>query len=131
MGTIENNLLAKLALRGRSQTMFTIFWFFFDHLPPCVYIFYGMNVYKTWTFLDHLPTSSCKRSLWTTPYRDSLTVSRTGSIQRKLSNDTLPWRYIIHSWHMNHQNFIVYEIFFFTKYCSFFIFSLINSKAKH
>ena len=36
---------------------------FFDHLPPCVDIFYGMNVDKKWTFLDHLPTSSCKRSL--------------------------------------------------------------------
>ena len=34
-----------------------------DHLPPCVEIFYGMNVDKRWTFLDHLPTSSCKRSL--------------------------------------------------------------------
>ena len=39
----------------------------FDHLPPCVDIFYGINVDKKWTFLDHLPTSSCKRSLWTTP----------------------------------------------------------------
>ena len=33
----------------------------FDHLPPCVDIL----VDKKWTFLDHLPTSSCKRSLWT------------------------------------------------------------------
>ena len=23
---------------------------FFDHLPACVYIFYGMNVDKNWTF---------------------------------------------------------------------------------
>ena len=36
---------------------------FFDHLPPCVDIFYGMNVDKKWTFLDNLATSSCKRSL--------------------------------------------------------------------
>ena len=36
---------------------------FFDHLPPCVDIFYVMNVDKKWTFLDHLSTSSCKRSL--------------------------------------------------------------------
>ena len=35
--------------------------------PPCVDIFYGINVDKKWTFLDHLPTSSCKRSLWTAP----------------------------------------------------------------
>ena len=35
---------------------------FFDHLPTFVDIFYGMNVDKNWTFLDHLvPTSSCKR----------------------------------------------------------------------
>ena len=36
---------------------------FFDHLPPCMDIFFGMNVDKKWTFLDHLSTSSCKRSL--------------------------------------------------------------------
>ena len=36
---------------------------FFDHLPPCIDIFYGMNVRKKLTFLDHLPTLSCKRSL--------------------------------------------------------------------
>ena len=40
---------------------------FFDHLLLCVDIFYGMNVDKKRTFLDHLPTSSCKRSLWTPP----------------------------------------------------------------
>ena len=42
----------------------------FDHLPSCVNIFYGINDDNKWTFLDHLPiylpTSSCKRSLWTT-----------------------------------------------------------------
>ena len=53
--------------RGRSQTTMTRFWLFFDHLPPWVDIFYGMNVDKKWTFLAHLPTSSCKRSLWMTP----------------------------------------------------------------
>ena len=42
---------------------------FFDHLPPCVDIFYGSNIDKNWPFLDYLPTSSCKHSLWTTPYR--------------------------------------------------------------
>ena len=29
---------------------------FFYHLPPCVDMFYFMNVDKKWTFLDHLPT---------------------------------------------------------------------------
>ena len=37
---------------------------FFDHLPPCVDIFYGMNVDKKWTFYGHLPTYFV---LWTTP----------------------------------------------------------------
>ena len=41
----------------------------FDH---CVDILYGINgtrinVDKKWTFLDHQPTSSCKRSLWMPP----------------------------------------------------------------
>ena len=36
---------------------------FFDHLPPSVYIFYGIKVYKKSIFFDHLPPSSCKRSL--------------------------------------------------------------------
>ena len=40
---------------------------FSEHLPSYVDISYGINVDKKWTFLDHLPTSSCKRSLWTTP----------------------------------------------------------------
>ena len=31
---------------------------YFDHLPPSIDIFYGMNVDKKWTFSDHLPTSS-------------------------------------------------------------------------
>ena len=33
-------------LRGRSQTTLTRFFGFFDHLPPCVDILYGMNVDK-------------------------------------------------------------------------------------
>ena len=28
---------------------------FFDHLPPCIDIFYGMTIDKKWRFLDHLP----------------------------------------------------------------------------
>ena len=40
---------------------------FFDHLSPYVDIFYGMNVDKKWSFSDHLPILSCKRSLWRTP----------------------------------------------------------------
>ena len=54
-------------IRGRSQTTFTRFGFFFDHLPPSVYIFYGIKVYKKVNFFDDLPLSSCKRSLWKPP----------------------------------------------------------------
>jgi hypothetical protein len=34
--------------RGHSQTTLRRFWIFgfFDHLPPCLDIFYGMNVDK-------------------------------------------------------------------------------------
>ena len=41
-------------LGGRSETTFTRFGFF-DHLPPCVYIFYGMNAYKKTIFLTTYP----------------------------------------------------------------------------
>ena len=41
---------------------------FFDHLPPSIDIFYPIDVDGRSTFLDYLPPSSCKRSLWTTPY---------------------------------------------------------------
>ena len=34
------------------------FMTFFDHLPPYVDIFYGINVDKKRTFLDHLLTST-------------------------------------------------------------------------
>ena len=54
-------------IRGRSQTTLTRFWLFFDPLPLCVVIFYGMKVDKKWIILDHLLTSSSKCSLWTTP----------------------------------------------------------------
>jgi hypothetical protein len=59
-------------LRGCPQTMLTRLAFF-DHLPPCVDIFYGINVDKKWTFFDHLPASSCKCSFWTTPNMESTT----------------------------------------------------------
>ena len=40
---------------------------FFDHLPPSVDIFYGMNVYKKWTFwttyLPSLVNVVCERPL--------------------------------------------------------------------
>ena len=45
---------------------------FFDHLAPCVDIFYGMKVDKKWTFLDRLRpfivNVVCKRPLRDHPY---------------------------------------------------------------
>ena len=42
---------------------------FFWPPTPLRWHFYGMNVDKKWTFMDHLPTSSCSKcSLWTAPY---------------------------------------------------------------
>ena len=42
------------SIRGRSQTTFTRFGFF-DHLPPSVYIFCGIKVYKKSIFLTTYP----------------------------------------------------------------------------
>ena len=62
--------MIQYSIRGRSKTTLTRFWIFFDHLlTPHVDIFYLINVDKKLTFLDYLPTTSCKRSLWTTPYQ--------------------------------------------------------------
>ena len=52
---------------------------FFHCLLSCVDIFYGMNFEKKCTFLEHLTTKSCKRSLWMT-----LRVSKSWSV----SNNT-------------------------------------------
>ena len=53
-------------VRGRSQTTFTRFGFF-DNLPPSVYIFYGINVYKKLIFLTTYPPTLvnvvCERPL--------------------------------------------------------------------
>ena len=54
--------------------------FFFDPLPPYVDIFYLINVDKNKTFLDYLPTSPCKCSLWTTSCLVCLWHSKVGCI---------------------------------------------------
>ena len=41
---------------------------FFWPPTPLRWHFLWYECWQKWTFLDHLPTSSCKRSLWTTPY---------------------------------------------------------------
>ena len=61
-------------IRGRSQTTFTIFVFFWPHTPLRLHILWYKSLQKV-DFFDHLPPFSCKRSLWTAPkhgrlYRD-------------------------------------------------------------
>ena len=45
---------------------------FFDYLPTSVDIFYLMNGWQKAKNFDYLPNLSCKPSLWTTPYTNSL-----------------------------------------------------------
>ena len=51
---LSTSYLGVFPIRGRSQTTFTRFGFF-DHLPPFVYIFYGIKVYKKSIFLTTYP----------------------------------------------------------------------------
>ena len=57
---------AKFELGGHSQTTFTRF-VFFDHLPPSLYIFYGIKVYEKlifWTtYQPSLVNVVCERPL--------------------------------------------------------------------
>ena len=55
---------------GRSQTTLTVFWLFFATYP-FYWHFLWYERWQKWTFLEQLPTSSCKRSLWTPPYQES------------------------------------------------------------
>ena len=45
-----------------------------------------MNVDKRWTFLDHLPTSSCKHSLWTTHYALTHKILKKGYFSKIAEN---------------------------------------------
>ena len=69
------------------------FSFFLTTYPPCFDIFYGMNVDQNWTFLDHLPSLSCKRSLWTPPYypRTHATVSAVGRSENPEGQVVMWW----------------------------------------
>ena len=57
-------------IRGQFTNYVDKFLGFLDHLPPLRWhvLFYLITVDKKSTFVDYLPTSSCQRSLWTTPY---------------------------------------------------------------
>ena len=54
-------------LRGRSQTTFTRFVFFWPPTPLRLHFLWYKSLQKV-NFFDYLPPSSCKRSLWTPPY---------------------------------------------------------------
>ena len=53
-------------LRGRSQTTFTNFDYFWPPTPLRLDFLWYKSLQKVY-FFDHLPPSSCKRSLWTPP----------------------------------------------------------------
>ena len=53
-------------IRGRSQTTFTRFGFFWPPTPLRLHFLWYKSLQKV-NFFDHLPPSSCKRSLWTAP----------------------------------------------------------------
>ena len=57
-------------LRGRSQTTFTRFGFFWPPTPLRLHFLWYKSLQKV-DFFDHLPPSSCKHSLWTAPYMKS------------------------------------------------------------
>jgi hypothetical protein len=58
----------KLPVKGHSQTTMIRFTLFLTtYHPLCWHFLWYINVDKKLTFLDHLPTSSCKHSLWTPP----------------------------------------------------------------
>ncbi len=56
-------------LRGRSQTMFTKFGFFWPPTPLRLHFLWYESLQKV-DFFDHLPPCSCKHSLWTPPNID-------------------------------------------------------------
>ena len=57
---------ALLHIRGRSQTTFTRSGFFWPPTPLRLHFLWYKSLQKV-NFFDHLPPSSCKRSLWTPP----------------------------------------------------------------
>ena len=62
----ENERTLASVHRGRSQTTLTSFCLFLITYPPC----WHFLPYKRWQKVDIFgPTTSCKRSLWTTPYQ--------------------------------------------------------------
>ena len=63
----KNGILYFSQFRGHSQTTFTRFGFFWPPTPLRLHFLWHKSLQKV-DFFDHLPPSSCKRSLWTPPY---------------------------------------------------------------
>ena len=55
---------------GWKLSTFTRFFFFWPPTPLCLHFLWYKSSQKI-DFFDHLPPSSCKRSLWTTPKQTS------------------------------------------------------------
>ena len=67
--------------RGRSQTTLTSFWLFLKTYPPSLTV----STLSKLTFSNYLPTSSCKRSLWTTPNQKCIFLFPRGCSQTTLT----------------------------------------------
>ena len=70
-GFIKNNIIKAFEIpgpgqRGHTKTKWTRFWPFLTTYLPQRGLFYPKSGQKE-AFFDHLPTSSCPRSFWTTP----------------------------------------------------------------
>ena len=74
-------------VRGRSQTTFTKFDFFWPPTPLRLHFLWYESLQKV-NFFDHLPPSSCKRSLWTTPYC-TLFTSSSETFNKQITVSTL------------------------------------------
>ena len=72
---------------GRSQSTFTRFVFFWPPTPLRLHFLWYKSLQKV-RFFDHLPPSSCKRSLWTAPKMLALyqhKMTRDGKSDQKMS----------------------------------------------
>ena len=70
-------------VRGHSKTMFTRFGFFWLPTPLRLHFLWYKSLQKKF-FFDHLPPSSCKRSLWTPPNTEKALCSPL-KIKHKIS----------------------------------------------
>ena len=74
-GRSQTTFTLDFSIRGRSQTTFTNFGFFWPPTPLRLHFLWYESLQKV-NFFDHLPPSSCKRSLWTTPFTELLSQKK-------------------------------------------------------